>query len=213
MGEERRAFPSVTVTSLAGLVAGEDHCWWSAWYRAHHEYERVKDETFDSAKWRADHGRLVQARARELRADGYAVTVEGQNRVKLKGRAAVLEGCPDIVALNAPGQFGRVVDAKTGRQRAKDVWQVLIYMLALPLARKVPAGLTLHGEVRYVEHVTPVTPLSESQQAQILAALATVSGEDEPYRVPSDKECRFCPVAACPDRVSAAVEMIETEAF
>ena len=52
---------------------------------------------------------------RNLKAEGYAVFVEDQNKFTLKGRAATLGGVPDLVAVR--GAEALVVDCKSGKQR------------------------------------------------------------------------------------------------
>lgn len=206
----------VWVTWLTGVLAGDDHCVWQPWYKAHHTYDKRHDSTFDLAKWKADHGLLVRARAEEMRADGYAVKLEGQNKFTLAGRTCTLAGQPDILGtrVGADGvEFGRVVDCKTGTPKAKDIWQVCLYQLALPLAKKVPETMPLLGEVRYSDHVVPVPPLSDTQRARLLAVIAEVSASAEPLRIPSAAECRYCDIAACPDRVAETDTPVLVEAF
>ena len=92
--------PYIWVTWLGKLLAGDAHCEWALWFRAHHTYDKQKDETFDLTAWKAGHGEFVRVRAAELRAAGYTVFVEDQNRFALKGKAATVGGKPDIVAVS-----------------------------------------------------------------------------------------------------------------
>ena len=77
--------PYVWVTWITKLLAGENHCEWAAWFRAHHTYAKAPSD-FDLAAWSAEHGAMVRERAAALRAEGLAVTVEGQNAFRLRGK-------------------------------------------------------------------------------------------------------------------------------
>lgn len=186
-------------TWITGLLSGDKQCEFSAWYRAHFKYEKRADHTFDSAAWTAAHNALVKRRVAELAADGWTCTIEAQNDFKLKGKAALLSGKPDIVALR--GDQALVVDAKTGKPRNSDFFQVLIYMVALPRTR--PDLPRLSGEVCYTDHRITVAPdeLTPEREAAIFAALRLAGGDERPRTTPSRHECAFCDIADCRDRV------------
>ena len=189
-----RPFPFIWPTWITGLLAGDKQCRWAAWYRAHYRYEKRPDQNFDSAAWTASHNALVQRRKAALEADGWRVTLEGQNDFKLVGRTAVLSGKPDLLAFK-DGQ-ALVSDEKTGKKKNADFWQVLIYMLALP--RKRSDLVRLRGEVVYSDDlVVPVAPeeLTPQRSEQIFAMLRLVGGDEPPERVPSENECSFCDIA------------------
>jgi hypothetical protein len=76
-----RDAPYIWVTWITRLMAGEAHCEWAAWFRAHHTYGKLPS-AFDVTKWTAEHTALVRERAVALRADGYSVFVEEQNAFK-----------------------------------------------------------------------------------------------------------------------------------
>jgi hypothetical protein len=226
----------IWVTWITGLLSGDRHCLWSAWYRAHFKgYER-RPTSFDLAAWTATHAEMVRARAEALRADGYQVYVEDQNKFTLRGRAATLGGVPDLVAVRETSSGGRealVVDCKSGRQRNSDFFQVLTYMLVLPLTHPAltgvgpsgvgpsgsagpsgvagssgagPAGqIVLSGELQYrdMSIAIPAVKLTDDLRRQIRTMIETIGGGEEPARVPSVSECRFCDLCApdCPDRI------------
>jgi len=238
----------IWVTWITGLLSGDRHCLWSAWYRAHFKgYER-RPTSFDLAAWTANHAEMVRARADALRADGYQVYVEDQNKFTLRGRAATLGGVPDLVAVRDTSSDGRealVVDCKSGRQRNSDFFQVLTYMLVLPLTHPAladarftgaagrtsgvepdgaagPSGigpssvaeslgaesagrLELSGELQYrdMSIAIPAVKLTDDLRRQIRTMIETIGGDEEPARVPSVSECRFCDLCApdCPDRI------------
>lgn len=197
----------IWVTWITGLMSADKQCEWAAWFRAHFQgFDRVPSD-FDLAAWKAAHGEMVRARADELRGEGYTVDAEGQ-KVTLKGKAATLGGVPDLVAVR-DGE-GLVVDCKSGKPRDSDAFQVLTYMLVLPLTHEACRHLSLAGEVQYRDSRLPIAPekLTDELKGLIRATIERVGGDAEPPRVPSASECRFCDItaAACPERVEEAAE-------
>lgn len=203
----RNGLPFVWVTWITGLLSGDKQCVWASWYRANFRYAKRPDPTFDSAAWTTDHNALVHRGRAELSAEGWSIAVEGQNDLKLKGQTAVLAGKPDLVASRGEGVL--VSDAKTGKQRASDWWQALIYMLTLPRVRPLLAAPErIAGEVVYGNIVVPVAArdLTPERKEQIFTLLRVMGGPEEPARTPSVNECRFCDVDECPERIEAAPE-------
>jgi len=192
----------IWVTWITSLLAADKQCAWAAWFKAHHkDYEKPPSD-FDLVGWTAVHGEMVRARAEELRAEGCAVFVEDQNWFSLKGRAATLGGKPDLVAIR--DEQALVVDCKSGKQRNSDAFQVLTYMLVLPLTHEACRGITLAGEIQYKELRQPIEPtrLDDEMKGLIRATIERVGGPIEPPKVPSPSECRWCDVttADCPER-------------
>ncbi len=207
----------IWVTWITSLLAADKQCAWSAWFRAHFkDYEKPPSD-FDLAAWTAVHGEMVRARAEELRGEGYAVSVEDQNWFSLKGKAATLGGKADLVAVR-DGQ-GLVVDCKSGKQRNSDAFQVLTYMLVLPLTHEACRGVTLAGEVQYKESRLPIeaAKLNDEMRALIRATIERVGGAEPPPKVASVSECRFCDITAadCAERVDEArvSAPVETDLF
>ena len=196
--------PYIWVTWLSRLLAGDAHCEWALWFKAHHKYDKQeKDETVDLPAWKAAHGEFVRVRAAELRAAGYKVFVEDQNKFALKGKAATVGGKPDIVAIL--GDEALVVDCKTGATHATDALQVLVYMLILPLVHAACKGKRVTGEVRYKDHVTtiPADALTPDLRELIRGTITRAGGAAPTQRVPSYAECNFCDITAadCPERI------------
>ena len=192
---------------LSRLLAGDAHCEWALWFKAHHKYDKqTKDETFDLSAWKARHGELVRVRGAELRAAGYKVFIEDQNSFALKGKAATVGGKPDIVA--ARGEETLVVDCKTGAPRASDALQLLVYMLVLPIVHPACTGRRMTGEVRYADHAVPIAAddLTTELRELIRRVITHAGGAAPTQRVPSYAECSFCDITAadCAERVDVA---------
>lgn len=206
------------VTWIAGLLAGDDQCAYAAWFKSRYAYKKVEDPDFDSAGYKTIHKEVVNRRAAELKAEGWEVTKEGTNSFKVKGKYAIVGGKPDIVAQRE--LLVRVVDVKTGARRAKDYWQVLIYMVMLPRAdRGRYAGLDVSGEVYYSSDGAAVPiPSGDANPANVERIFAQVRecGFDmAPEKVPSEQECGFCsiPKEECPERLATTMAIGVTDEF
>ena len=154
---QQRSEPYIWVTWLTKLLAGESQCEWSAWYRAHNTgYEKVPSD-FDLATWTVEHNDLVNSRREQLLDEGYEVYVEEENAFKRVGKTGiVVSGKADILAIR-DGR-GVIEDCKTGRPRASDQLQVLVYMLLLPIGNPRCEGVKLSGCVTYKTRSVDIHP-------------------------------------------------------
>lgn len=195
--------PYVWPSWLCGLLAGDDHCELKAWIKARFWYKKRKDDNENNlATWRSEHADMVRARADELRADGYDVSVEDQNKFTYEGNAATMGGCPDIVAVRADEVL--VSDCKTGKEWNKDFWQVCIYALLLPQVRPELKGKAIGGEVVYRSRTRAVTPADVATAAvQVRSRMVWLGTAARPGATPSKMECRFCDIDECDDRYGA----------
>ena len=195
--------PYVWVTWITKLMAGEAHCDWAAWFRAHHTYDRLPGD-FDLATWTAQHTTLLRDRVIELKREGFKVLIEAQNAFKLRGsRGVVLAGKPDLVAVR--GDEALVVDCKTGSPKSSDHFQVLIYMIVLPLTHPACKGKTLEGELQYRNDTVriPSSKVTDELRQLFRDTMNRLGGAAALDRVPSYDECRFCDIGVrdCADRI------------
>ncbi len=203
MATPRTGSAYIWSTWLAQLLGGKE-CVWRVWFMSHFKYEKVvEEEAFDLVAWNREHSRLMRDRTLELEEAGWTVSTEDANAFKLQGSTATLAGKPDIVA-TMPGHV-LVIDGKTGRARESDVWQVLIYLFALPKSRPDLIG-QLVGEIQYKHGDKRVAVLPEQLTSDRLQAMVTtiktISGPTPPRRSPSRDECKRCNIglADCPER-------------
>ena len=211
---QAKSVPLVWITWLSKLMADEVQCHWSAWFRSHYAYEKLPSD-FDAAGWKAEHRALLDEQVADLEAEGHSVYVEGENWFEVPGRqfAVTVAGKPDIVVIC--GDQGWVEDCKTGRPKNSDLYQVLLYMLLVPLSVERCRGLRLEGRLVYADSVIdiPSTQVNEEFKAQLRDAIALLSSTEPPRKVPSFQECRFCDISAdyCPQRVNTQVDHCGTE--
>lgn len=212
MGDRSRRSPYIWPTWISGLIAGDKRCWWAAWFKAHYFYDK-RQQGGDLSHWKADHARMVEAVAAELRSS-WTVEVEDQNKLNVEGRTATIGGCPDLVAVDPQTNDALVVDCKTGQPRDSDFWQVLIYLYLLSLKGGKLHGMDLRGEVRYPAETRVISALDVVKgREHITKAIATVAGGLELRREPSASECSRCDVGNCPDRIEATAPTLQTEEF
>ena len=124
--------PYIWATWLAKLLAGEAHCEWAGWFRAHHQDWMKPPSDFDQSRWMFDHRALVNRKRESREGWGYTVYTENQNAFRLRGKVATLAGKPDLIAVN--GHDAVIIDAKTGKHSPAHADQVKIYQYAVPKA-------------------------------------------------------------------------------
>jgi CRISPR/Cas system-associated exonuclease Cas4 (RecB family) len=202
MASRRSGKPYIWATWLSKLLGG-DQCLWSGWFKAHFKYEKFEKQAEQLAEWNRDHGRLMRDRRTELEEAGWTVFVENQNEFKLEGETATVAGKPDIIA-TMPGHL-LVVDGKTGRQRDSDIWQMLLYLFALPKSRPDLVG-ALVGELQYKRGDVRITvkpsQLTSARRSDLITMIRTLASDTPPSKAPSRHECERCNIGPqdCPER-------------
>jgi hypothetical protein len=212
--EDTRRFglPYIVPTWISGIISGDKKCRFAPWYKAHFRYRKLtRDGNLD--QWKAEHSEMVDARVNALRAAGHKVSVEDQNAFKLVGVSAIVAGTPDIVIQFESGSE-RVEDCKSGKRRASDYWQVVIYAVVKALIDRTLAG-RISGGLIYKDGDQDITieKIAEGKRL-VLDTIKAVASEDRPVPEPSVQECKYCDIAACAVRASApAVAEASTEEF
>lgn len=209
---KQKPTPSVWITWLAKMMADELQCHWAVWFRSHCTYEKLPSN-FDSASWIARHRTLLDERVASLEREGCSVSVEGENWFEVPGRqyAITVAGKPDIIAVQ--GDRAWVEDCKTGKPKNSDLYQVLLYMLLVPVGVERCRGMTLEGRLVYSDSVIDisVSQVNEEFRVQLKGAIralnrqanATINSSEHPRKVPAFRECRYCdiPHHCCSERI------------
>ena len=203
--------PYIYVPWLTTLLAGELQCLYQPWFKSHFRYEKRPERTFTAAAWTQDHNQLVNGRAESLLREGWVVTLEDENAFRLHGQSAILAGKPDIIATRDKTRF--IIDIKSGQQRDSDWWQVMIYMLVVPLVH--PHDGIVRGEVLYRDHLIFVEPeeLTPAITDQVYALIRRLGTMERPSTTPSQHDCAWCEIAECADRFVEKINPVETSAF
>jgi hypothetical protein len=197
------------VTWLASLIAGEKMCNFSVWLPTQYQIEKPPSN-YDSS----EHDEMVIQRAAQLQAEGFTVYVEYANSLKVNGKIydICVAGRPDIVAIK--DSWVVVEDCKTGKHRDSHRFQVLLYMLLLPLAPETKdycQGHTPHGRLVYPDEIVeiPAWNVDHPFKQLLRQTIATIGSATPPKATPSNWECHYCniPDAYCSakrDRIQEA---------
>ena len=181
----RRPHPYIWATWLPRLLAGENSCEWSVWFKAHYQDWAKQPSDFNQTQWMLNHTALLNERRANWEVGGYSVAVEGQNNFQLRGRSATLSGKPDLIAHRDDEAV--IVDAKTGQESPSHAVQLMIYLYAVPRALERYRNTKLRGQVTYRDHTIRIQAEAVDEQfVQNLGALLCRLSADEPARrVPS----------------------------
>jgi hypothetical protein len=209
-----RENPYVHISWLARLLAGDSHCLWAGWFRAHYrEYDRALP-LFDRVAWQLDHTALLRSTVAELEAEGYQVLIERQNDLRVKGSGGItVHGTPDLLGLRDGA--GLVVDTKVGKPRQWHQVQVMLYMWAIPFGLPSLRQVPFDGRLVYRDCALAVAAaeITDTFRRQISDLVHIVGGPEPPRAVPSEWECRYCNIAAteCAQRLETSLREGEPE--
>lgn len=222
MPTELRDEPYAWVTWLSRIMSGDDSCQWARWFKIHHKNYPKPPSDFDTVGWLVKHTRLLNDEAGKYEAKDWAVTLEDQNAFKLDWYLSggitkvILSGKPDLIARR--GKQVLIVDAKTGKPKISDRFQVLFYMMFQEFdywggflkpddPEMIMSLPEISGVIVYSDHEEPIpnSMLNEDFRETLAYWLDIVAGDDPPRRVPSKSECNFCDItkADCPERIEA----------
>ena len=156
-----------------------------------------------------DHTALVNQVRENSERLGYTVYTENQNGFRLRGRAVILAGKPDLIAVK--GSDAVIIDAKTGKLSPAHRAQVMVYQYAIPKALERYHGAQFSGQVVYPDGQVgiPVSAVDEKFVDNLAALIRRLAAETPARRVPSAEECRWCGITKedCPDRVEGELKV------
>lgn len=84
-------------------------------------------------------------------------------------------------------------DCKTGRKKNSDLYQVLLYMLLLPVSHPRCRGQQLQGRLVYSDGTIEIAAeqVDETFKGQFREAIAYLNSTIPARKVPSFQECRY----------------------
>jgi hypothetical protein len=189
-------------------MAGDVQCQWAAWFRSHFTAYTKSPSDFHLATWTVEHNKCLDQLCTECTAQSSTYFKETQNKFTVRRKEMTIEGVPDLIVLEKDKSY-TVYDVKTGQPKNSDVIQVMLYMSFLPYSTSgIYKGKTINGCVTYKNgEKTPVPPdaLSETFQGQISHFLNILDRIEQPKRIPSYLECRYCDITSqdCADRIES----------
>ena len=202
-----REHPYIWAIWIARLLAGEAHCEWAEWFRAHYRDRTKPASDFDTARWMLEHTALVNEARESREALGYEVFTENQNSFRLRGATATLAGKPDLIAIE--GNDVVVIDAKTGRPSPHYAVQVMIYQYAVPRALEEYREMEFRGHVIYPDGNVqiPVSGVDRKFIDRLGGLIRRLADETPARRVPSASVCRWCDITGedCAKRVETEI--------
>ena len=191
---QKRFKPYTWVTTVAQLMADEKACHFSPWLRAQYQISTPASE-FDTSL----HDDMVNYRAQELRNQGYMVTVENENSLKVTGNTfdICIAGRPDIIAIK--GNEVIVEDCKSGRQRPSHHYQVLLYMLLMRYANTTKTKCKNRQIIGRLIYIDMEQEISESEINDDLIeslhqVLDILTNDKIPIPKASEWNCKFCQI-------------------
>ena len=205
MAERRRDGPYIWVTWLTKLLAGENSCEWGSWFRAQHEgwsWSKVPNG-FDQVTWQLARTLGINENRRQWEAVGSRSSLRTEF-LRAAGPHGYLGGKPDLIA--RLGDWGTIIDVKTGKPSPSHGVQLMLYMYAVPRAMRQYRGVSFDGRIAYQDHCVdiPAQAVDETFIKNVAGLMGRLSAADPARRVPSPRECRFCDISSldCPERAA-----------
>lgn len=190
--QPRSGLPQFWTTTLAKALSGDQPCQLVTWLNGHTRLEKRPGREGSLANWKAKHSAMLTETTERYAADGWKCDKERFFRVE--GQAAILSGKADLI-IQKPNCRPKIVDVKSGGHRDSDASQVLIEMIAIPLAWNAPQ-MTFAGEVIYGDHIVALHPDQAAElKPKLFALLRKLGTMARPSASPSQSACRFCDVS------------------
>lgn len=207
MAEPRKS-PFIWATWLSKVMSGDGDCQWGAWFQTHNQLGKQQPDDPALSAWMVDHTRMVTQLQKDLRFGGLKPLPGMDVAIPNLPYGAVVKGKLDC--LTNEDSLATVYDCKTGRQKNADTVQVQIYMLALSRMSAF-AQKTIRGVVVYKEDRLDVPPISDSFIENFNYFVDLLAGDEEPMKVPSKNDCRFCKITRndCEERFEGGDAEIE----
>ena len=180
---------------LAKALAGDRQCKFSLWVQANYKIPKQNSD-FDLEAYKIGHRALVDKTSIHLESMGYRVYTEDSNSFwvdigKDKGK---ISAQPDIVAVD--GSQVLVVECKTGKPRASDIAQNMIYTVLIPSVELHGITEIPEGQVVYQQYpLQEILPqkVDEEFKERMRKLVRMLISSEIPDATPSFNECQWCP--------------------
>jgi predicted RecB family nuclease len=198
-----RSTPFLWVTWLSKVMAGEQACYWSSWFKAHYQDYTKLAGSGDLALWNIQHTKLLAEERAAYHSRSTSIRIESQNAFKYSHRAGVtISGRPDLIVMD--GTELTIIDCKTGKRRMSDQVQVMIYIHLIPFCFPELAQYRIAGRLVYNDGTIDIA--ANQINDRFIAAfdyfVELLAAPARPSSAPSANECRFCDISQidCPSR-------------
>lgn len=212
MTRVRRDDPHISPVQLAGLLAGDAHCQWASWFRAHHEdWERRPILSVSYVDCRSDYTFRLISCIRRFEQEGYKVSNGGPNSYLFRIGGLVLSGRPDVIAIK--GDDCVVIDFPRVNPEFDPIhsheFQVMMHMYALPQSMERLRDMAPRGQLEFWEGLVdiPASTVDREFIERLHGLAERLASGGVPARVPSPRECGACDIteADCPERMDGGV--------
>lgn len=182
---------------LAKAIAGDRQCEYSLWAQANYKIPK-QDSDFDLEAYKIEHQALVDKTASHLESLRYSVYTEDSNGfwINLGNGKGVISAQPDIVAIQ--GAEVLVVECKTGKTRASDLAQNMIYQALIPVAKLHGIDVIPEGQVVYRNYTMQEISskkITEEFKDRMRKLVRMLMNSQIPAATPSFNECQWCPIS------------------
>lgn len=192
-----RKQPIIYATWLKNYLIGDNLCRWSIWHRIHYEYEKAKSD-FDTVHYNMEHSTLRHEVQQRYARDGFEVVPE--LKLSISGEKAQFIGRIDLIALREDKNL--IIECKTGKPRAADKIQLMLYIWALSKTYGRFRGATFDGLIVYKNHEIEISAIEVDEVfVNNFKEFTSDILKGEPDRKhPSARECDWCGIANCDER-------------
>lgn len=182
---------------LAKPLSGDRQCELFSWVQANYKIPK-QDSDFDLEAYKIEHRAVVDKTAQHLESLGYTVHTEGSNGfwVDIGNGKAVISAQPDIVAVH--GSQVLVGECKTGKPRASDIAQNMIYTALIPVVKLHGITVIPEGQVVYRNYSSQEISsekIDEEFKGRMRKLVRMLINSEPPAPTPSFNECQYCSIA------------------
>ena len=194
----RRDRSSTHVSSLARLLAGDNSCLFSVWFRSWHRDYRTTGDGSEQADWSARRSSLARETAARLEQRGddvYPAIRNGFEATGSRSGARIFSGRPDIIVRRADGSV-TVYDVMGGEPVAADEALMKLYMYLLPRSNHGlwrgarPDGCVLYDDG--TERRIGADEIDDEFRKRVAGVMRQIASNEPARHVPSTSECARC---------------------
>ena len=193
-----RKSPYIWVKWLAKVMAGDITCQWQSWFQSQNQLTKKQSSDFDLVGWSIDHTKMLTELKEELIKEKYNPIIEQFINYKMPNSDITIAGKPDCIIEKEDEII--IYDCKTGKERASDQVQVMVYMYLL--SKGEFHGKQSKGVVIYKDKKIEIPNLPENFEDNFNFFVNILSSPKPPTKN-HGADCKFCSITKndCSERV------------